>query len=146
MEPTESGQIERERERVPFFSRTPIRAARLGTYIPICSIWGNPYLILKTRGDGWDGKNTRSFFCSKSFQNNIYQRYKKRPANLHTLPTLGNDQDTSEEGSNSFIPRSSRIPPTRRHTRERARERCGAVKAITTSRHPSCRNFSYLPA
>lgn len=96
MEPTGSGQIEIERERVPSFLRISIRAARLGTYVPICCIGGDTYLILKNKGGlGW--KNTRYFFFARNlFQNNIYQRYKKRPATLHTLPTLGNDQDTSE--------------------------------------------------
>lgn len=41
------------------------------------------------------GKTHVLFFARNLFKNNIYQRYKKRPANLHTLPTLGNDQETS---------------------------------------------------
>lgn len=98
MEPTGSGQIEIERERVPSFLRTPIRASQLGKYIPICCIGGDTYLILKKWGAGM-GKTHVLFFLLKIFLKTISTRdIKKRPATLHILPTLGNDQDTSEEG------------------------------------------------
>lgn len=59
--------IEREREKVPSFLRTRIRAARLRTYITICCIGGIRYIPdIKKQGGVGMGKTHVIFFCSKS--------------------------------------------------------------------------------
>lgn len=81
------------------------------------------------------GKRTL-FLLLEIFLKTISTRdIKKRPATLHTLPF------------NSFM---SPVHPESRllediHEKERESDAM-LFKAITTSRHPSCRTFSYLPA
>lgn len=133
MEPTGSGQKEIERESPVLFEDSN-KSCPTGEVHSDMLYWGDTYLMLKKRG-GWDGKTHVISFARNLFKNNIYQRYKKRPATLHTLPF------------NSFM---SPVHPESRllediHEKERESDAM-LFKAITTSRHPSCRTFSYLPA
>lgn len=86
MEPTGSGQKEIERESPVLFEDSNKSCPTGEVHSDMLLYWGGTYLILKT-GGVWDGKTHVIFFARNLFKNNIYQRYKKRPANLHTLPT-----------------------------------------------------------
>lgn len=75
MEPTGSGQIERERER-----ESPVLFENFNKSCPTWDVhsdtlyWGDTYLIFKKTRGGWDGKTHVIFFCSKSFQKPISTR------------------------------------------------------------------------
>lgn len=81
MEPTGSGQMERERESPVLFEDSNKSCSDM-------LYWRDTYLTLKKRG-GWDGKTHVIFFARNLFKNNIYQRYKKglRPC-IPYLPDL----------------------------------------------------------
>lgn len=145
MEPTGSGQIERE-------SVCPVLFEDFNKSCPTWDLhsdmlYSGGYIPgIKKQGGGGGWKNTRNFFLLEIFLKTIStreSRYIKKACDLGYLTylTLGNDQDTSESFQFIHTPFTPNPAQTRRHTRERAM-RCDAVKAITTS----CRTFSYLPA
>lgn len=73
VEPTGSGQIERERESPVLFEDSNKSCPTWDVHSDML-YWMDTYLILKkTGGLGWE--NTRSFFARNLFKNNIYQRY-----------------------------------------------------------------------
>lgn len=57
MEPTGSGQIERERESPVLFEVSNKSCPTWDVHSDML-YWGDTYLVLKKMG-GWDGKNTR---------------------------------------------------------------------------------------